>query len=292
MKNIFFLFCTLFLFSCSSENQYDENGLKHGKWTEYLTYNEKINCISYSYMTNKEVTNIDSIKNNEIASKREVNYEHGYPIGVVKELKFVLKRPMNSEEFYLKSGPYSKDLPRPIDIYTGIYKSIRHGKLFFWTFFDENGKEDLYKKISTGFNNAEIQNDPRLQNVNYYTDSIISDDLPLFNKYTNNNDLLLKDIGNAKKIIKNKNIWKKTTDDCPGNEEWDISQLLTLDLKNKNFISNLINQSKYVKPQKEIPLCTWCGKPNYRYSIGTYQWEHCSDKCWSERRASGKLGSF
>jgi hypothetical protein len=292
MKNLYLLFCILCLSSCSSENQFDENGFKHGKWTEYLTYNENIDCSAFSYILNREITNIDSIRNNEFTSKREVIYEHGYPKGVVKEFIDVSKQSIVLYEFNLKSGPYSKNLSRPIDIYTGIYKTIRHGKLFDWTFFDDQGKEDIYKKLSKGFNDAEIQNDSRLQNIDFYKDSIISDDLELFKKYDNNKELLLQNINNARKIINNKNLWRKTTGGCPGNAEFDLYNILSIGLKNKNFIINAINNSNNVVQKKEIPLCTWCGKPNYRYSPGTYQWEHCSDKCWNERRASGKLGSF
>lgn len=288
MKKSFFLICILFLFSCSSENKYDENGFKHGKWTEYLTLTDpnstKGLCL-FDYSFGKEVISTDSIKNYLFLYKREVFYEHGYPKGIVKDYGYYEKKQNSVNEFYLVSGPYGKNSPRPIDIYTGLFKFIIEGRLTEWHFFDEQGKEDLYKKIANGFKDVDIQNDPRLGSIAYYKDSLINDDFALFEKYMNNKELLMKNIVSAKKIISNKNIWKKTKDDCPGNEQWDMYQVLTLDLKNKNFINNAINQSNYIIQKKEVPMCKWCGKPNYRYGINAES-DYCSDKCWHELRAS------
>ena len=290
MKNFFIIISVIFLHSCKSENKYDSDGFKHGKWIEYLVSadaSNENNCYFKNYNL-KELDNYDSIKNHNYLVRREVIYDHGYPKGIIKDFETdIEKKPFSINEFYLVSGPYSKFLPRPQDKYTGLFKWIIYDQLIEWNYFDKNGNEDIFKKISTGVNDPEIQNDLRLLKPEYYKDSLNSESFGLFEKYQNKNELLLKNIENSKEIIKNKNIWTKAKNSCPYFEERAIYEILCFDTKNQNFISNSVKKKNYNSGERVIPICKWCGNPNNRYTaIGSSEWEYCSDRCWNQFRNS------
>ncbi len=167
---LFLLFITIASILSCKENQY-RDGKKHGKWTEYLdsAFTKEVSLDSSVYY-------------------REVEYDNGYPKGLVKDYFTKSHTPQGEE--YLISGPYLQNMERPLDKARGteIWFDQNNGKILSWSYKDEYGNEDLKKYLTIGFD--EISKDTRFDKdffLSKQTD--FKSTIQLFDKFKNNPNL-------------------------------------------------------------------------------------------------------
>ena len=121
------------------KNKYDSEGFKHGKWTEY------VNGDGTKEVSKKEAKYI-----------REVEYNHGIPVGISKG--YYPNGKLQSE-FQLISKPYGKDLKRPKDKVKGLVKWFDEDyKIKDWMYYDDNGDKNYTKYIFREMEDISLDN--------------------------------------------------------------------------------------------------------------------------------------